>query len=282
MRVLIADDERPARERLRQVLQRHADIETIIEARDGSEVLAQLAQAPVDLLFLDIQMPELDGFEVARQLTQSAQSAQSAHSPQSAQSTQSVPMIVFVTAFDQYAVQAFDQNAIDYLLKPYDAERVARALARCREQLALRTAAATLARDASRQDRLRDAAQVDVRGEPGYPDTLLVRDRGRVMVLAVADLLWLESADNYVEVHTAQCAPLLRQTLASLIEHLGPRFERIHRRVAVQVSKVTQLVNLSKGDAEVVLSNGQRLPCSRQYRAQLLARLDVGVTVSDS
>jgi two-component system LytT family response regulator len=236
MRVLIVDDERPARDRLRQLLAREAGIGAIMEAADGVEALGCIAASRPDAVFLDIQMPELSGIELAASLPQPA------------------PLVVFVTAYDQYALQAFDANAIDYLLKPFDQARVARALQRLRERLAAPTPPENAA--------------------PGLPvRQLLVSERAGTRVVRVEDIGWIETADNYVMLHTATGAPLLRQTLAALVERLGPGFVRCHRRAAVQLGHVERVIPLDKGDCELVLRGGARVPCSRQYRAGVVGRL---------
>lgn len=238
MRLLIVDDEKPARDKLRRLLSAEAGIATIGEAADGVEALARIESDRPDAVFLDIAMPELSGIELAASLPEP------------------VPAIVFVTAWDQYAIEAFDAGAIDYLLKPYDAARLARALQRLRE-------------------RLQAPAQVPVpQGLPALPlQQLLVAERGATRVVPVPDIGWIESADNYVVLHTASGSPLLRQTLAGLAERLGPAFVRCHRRAAVQLACIERVVPLDKGDCELVLRGGARVPCSRQYRAAVLERL---------
>lgn len=240
MRVLIVDDERPARDKLHRLLAQEAGISAIAEAGDGVQALEMLAAQPFDAVFLDIQMPEVSGIEVAASLPQPA------------------PLLVFVTAYDAYAIQAFDANAIDYLLKPYDQARLQRAVQRLRERIATAPAPAP---------------------EPGLPvRQLLIADRGTTRVVKVDDIQWLETADNYVVLHTPHGAPLLRQTLAGLLDKLGGDFVRCHRRAAVQLRWVDQVVALDKGDAELLLrgDGDQRVPCSRQYRAELMQRLQAG------
>jgi two-component system LytT family response regulator len=236
MRVLIVDDERPARERLRHLLAREPGIEAIDEAADGVEALARIAASTPDAVFLDIQMPELSGIELAASMPHPA------------------PLVVFVTAYDQYALQAFDANAIDYLLKPFDQARLARALQRLRDRLAAPVPAAA--------------------ATPGLPvRQLLVSERTGTRVVRVDDIGWIETADNYVVLHTAGGAPLLRQTLAALVERLGSAFVRCHRRAAVQLDHIERVVHLDKGDCELVLRGGARVPCSRQYRAEVVGKL---------
>ena len=190
MRVLIVDDERPARDKLRRLLSLEADIAEIEEARDGVEALERAAAFAPDAIFLDIQMPEVGGFDVAASLPEPA------------------PLIVFVTAHDDYAIRAFDANAIDYLLKPYDQPRLQRALQRLRGGV---------------------PAPMPVPAPVPMPlpiRQLLVPERGATRIVKVDDIGWIETADNYVILHTAGGAPLLRQTLAGLLDKLGPAFVR--------------------------------------------------------
>nr|WP_315250282.1 response regulator [uncultured Duganella sp.] len=234
MRILIVDDERPARDKLRRMLSAEPDISAIEEARDGVEALERLPVFAPDLLLLDIQMPEISGLDVAASLPSPA------------------PLVVFVTAYDEYAIRAFDANAIDYLLKPYDQPRLQRALQRARERLAAqRPAAAPL---------------------PSVTQ-LLIPERSGTRIVKVEQIQWIETADNYVVLHTADGAPLMRQTLAGLLEKLGPRFLRCHRRAAVQVSWIASIVNHEKGDGELLLHGGARVPLSRQYRADIIAHI---------
>jgi two-component system LytT family response regulator len=239
MRLLIVDDERPARERLHRMLAQETGIAAIEEAVDGIDALAKIEAFRPDALFLDIQMPELSGLELAASLPQPA------------------PLVVFVTAFDEYALRAFDANAIDYLLKPFDTPRLQRALARLRERM-----------QAGAQ-----AAPIPAIGGEHQVSNLLVPERGGTRVVPVADIQWIETADNYVVLHTAQGQPLLRQTLTHLLAQLGDRFVRCHRRAAVQVALIDRMVPLDKGDCELLLRSGLRVPCSRQYRQDVLDRL---------
>jgi two-component system LytT family response regulator len=237
MRLLIVDDERPARAKLRHLLAQQDGIAAVEEAADGIEALERIATFRPDALLLDIEMPELSGIELAASLPEPA------------------PLVVFVTAYERYACQAFDADAIDYLLKPYDGDRLGRALARLRKKLAARPDGHTAAL-------------------PAAPlEQLLVSERGVTRVVRVADIQWVETADNYVVLHTADASPLLRQTLAGLVDRLGPGFVRCHRRAAVAVRWIEKIVALDKGDGELLLRGGARVPCSRQYRADVLARL---------
>jgi two-component system LytT family response regulator len=246
MRVMIVDDERPARDKLRRLLEQEPDISAIEEARDGVEALERLPAFAPDLLLLDIQMPEITGLDVAASLPPPA------------------PLVVFVTAYDEYAIRAFDASAIDYLLKPYDQQRLQRALQRARERLkpSAQTAAATPTAQ----------SQAPAMALPAVTQ-LLIPERGATRVVKVEQIQWIETADNYVVLHTADGAPLMRQTLAGLVDKLGPRFLRCHRRAAVQLDWIASVQTLDKGDGELLLRGGARVPCSRQYRADLMDAL---------
>lgn len=236
MRILIVDDERPARDKLRRYLEQEPDVAALDEARDGIEALEHIATFKPDVVFLDIQMPEVSGIELAASLPAPA------------------PLIVFATAFDQYAIRAFDANAIDYLLKPYDRERLQRALERVRQRL--------------------QAPKPLPAFDSGHEvKQLLVTERGVTRVIRVDEVQWIETADNYVVLHTAGEQPLMRQTLAGLLDKLGPRFVRCHRRAAVQLSWIDSVIALDKGDCELVLRGGARVPCSRQFKADVLEKL---------
>lgn len=230
MRVLIVDDEAPARDRLARLLAALPDLVLVGQAADGEQALAQVAVLAPDLILLDVQMPGASGLDVAASLPRPA------------------PAIVFVTAHDRHAVAAFDAGAIDYLLKPVDPARLALAVQRVRERAAPAVAGPA-------------------------PAQLLIADRGRTHVVAVAEILWLEAADNYVTVHGADRSLLMRRTLTGLLGDLGEGFVRTHRGAAVALAHALQIRPIGKGDAQVVLRGGALAPCSRQYRADLVARL---------
>ncbi len=236
LRLLLVDDEPPARQRLRRLLAAQPEVAIVGEAGDGLQALALAEQLRPDALLLDVQMPEVGGLDVAASLGDDG------------------PAVVFVTAFDRYALQAFDAAAVDYLLKPVEPERLALALQRLRTPRGPRKAAA--------------------RRPP--PQRLVFAERGRIEVLPVAGIDWLQAADNYVQVHAGGCTRLLRRTLAGLLQDLGPAFQRIHRSAAVALAQVEHVSPLGKGDAEVRLRSGARLRCSRAHRAALAAALQHG------
>nr|WP_315476339.1 LytTR family DNA-binding domain-containing protein [uncultured Undibacterium sp.] len=234
LRILIVDDERPARDKLRRLVTEHANVALISEARDGLEALNLLAQNQYDVIFLDIQMPEMDGLSVAQRLTEPS------------------PMIVFVTAYDQFALQAFDANAIDYLLKPYDEERFLRALQKLNRSLSVS----------------KEKASIQVEVAP-----LIIQERGHVLVISVPDIHWVEAADNYVLLHTTEVSHMLRQTMGVTAQRLGTAYSRCHRSFLVRRDQILRFEASGKGDGSLHLRNGAVVPCSRQYREEILQAL---------
>ncbi|MET0535898.1 MAG: LytTR family DNA-binding domain-containing protein [Steroidobacter sp.] len=243
IRILIADDESPARDKLQRWLGEQSDIEVVARSEDGLQAAAAIEQLRPDVAFLDIQMPGLNGLEVAAQLEQDT-----------------APLIVFVTAFDEHAVKAFDLSAVDYLLKPYDKDRLLRSLVRVRDRLGSGESRAT--------------AVTTARGQTGSSDRLLVPEGERLQLIDSTAIDWLEADDNYVHVHTANRDYLLRRTLQDLLSQLGEeRFARIHKSAAVNISAVSSFTPLFKGDYEVLLRNGRVLRLSRRYKDGLFARM---------
>jgi two-component system, LytTR family, response regulator len=244
IRVLIADDEAPARGKLERWVIEQPDMQLAGCAEDGLVAAKSIEQLHPDVAFLDIQMPGLSGLEVAAQLERS-----------------SAPLIVFVTAFDEHAVKAFELNAVDYLLKPYDKDRLLRALQRVRDRLG-----------GGRETR--SAAVAMARAQTASSERLLVPDGERLQLIDSTSIEWLEADDNYVHVHTAARRYLLRRTLQDLLLQLGDeRFARIHKSAAVNLSAVAALTPLFKGDYQVELRNGRALRLSRRYRDALFARM---------
>ena len=239
LRALIVDDETVARRRIRRLLAAEPDVVVAGECADGAAAVeAMIAQRP-HLVFLDVQMPELDGFGVLRRMDPAT-----------------LPAIIFVTAFDAYALRAFEVHAIDYLLKPFTRERFRLALDRARERIRRATVDAGLA-----------SFTVALRSRPRYLSRLSVRAAGRIIVVDLATVDWIEAADNYVRLHAGSREYLLRETLGRLEERLDPeRFVRIHRSAMVQVDRISELHPASHGDMEVVLRNGTVLTLSRTWR----------------
>ncbi|HKU13809.1 MAG TPA: response regulator [Steroidobacteraceae bacterium] len=242
MRVLVADDEAPARGKLQRWLKEQSDIEVVAEAEDGLSAAEAIERLHPDVAFLDIQMPGLSGLEVAAQLEPEA-----------------APLIVFVTAFDEHAIKAFELNAIDYLLKPYDKDRLLKTLARLRVRPA----------DASAR-----AAVTTARAQTQSQERLLVPVGETLQLIDSTTIEWLEASDNYVHVHTAARSYILRRTLQDLLEQLGDRqFARIHKSAAVNIAAVKAFTPLFKGDYEVQLRNGKLLRLSRRFKDQLFGRM---------
>lgn len=229
MRVLIVDDEPLARLRLRRLLEAEADVE-IAECDGGRAAITRVRRDPPDAIFLDVQMPEVDGFAVIAAL-----------------GLERMPLTVFVTAFDQHAVRAFEACALDYLLKPFDDERFARSLARIRDRLAGRS----------------DTA----------PAAFVVRDMGAVRLVPAAEVEWIGAAGNYVALHIGGRSVLHREGLSAVEQRLPGLFVRAHRGVLVNRSAVREVRGTGHGDGVVVTAGGTDLPLSRRFRHGLLAAI---------
>jgi two-component system LytT family response regulator len=246
IRVLVADDEPLARRGVRQLLAPHADMTVVGECRNGPETLRALEALAPDLLFLDIQMPEMDGFEVLR-----------------ARGAERMPAVVFVTAHDQFAVRAFEAHALDYLVKPLNVARFEAALRRVRERLRLMEAAQRAARLTALL-----AAERAARERNGV-ERLVVATGAGDLVIPVAEIDWIGADDYYACLHVGPKSHLLRESLASLEARLDTRrFVRVHRRAMVQIDRVREL-RPAIGGGEVVLRDGIRIPVSRRKRARL-------------
>jgi len=266
LRVMIVDDEAVARSRLRRLLAAHADVSITAEAADGRSALdAILAHRP-DVVFLDVRMPELDGFEVLAEL-----------------SPHEIPAIVFVTAFSEHAPKAFDVGALDYLLKPYDPDRLAQTLTRARERRReegsegskqLLAAIETLTRE-QRAFRSALGKTTVAAVQPcaaRLQERLLVTRRGHGVFVTLADVDYVESAGNYIKLHIGTESHRLRVRLSDMEQRLDPtRFARIHRTVIVNITRVAEIQPWFSGDAIVMLANGTKLRLSRHYRAAIEA-----------
>jgi len=265
LRVLIADDEPLARQRLRRLLRREPEVEVVAECGDGPATVAGLMTHAPDLLFLDVQMPELDGFAVLRAIP-----------------ADRLPVTIFVTAYDRYALQAFEARALDYLLKPYTEARFRAAFERARGAV-LGPEPGERARLLSLLEQIR-LEQRDLRAalssaEPPAADRLLVREEGRVRVLAASEVDWIEAARNTVRLHVGAAVHILREPLSALETRLDPsRFARIHRSTVVNLERVTEILPWFSGDGMVVLRSGERLRVSRSFRERFEARLGHGRT----
>ena len=245
VRTLIVDDEPLGRDRLRQLLRDEPEIELVGECADGREAVAAIQKAPPDLVFLDVQMPELDGFGVLAEL-----------------GGDTMPVIVFVTAHDKFALKAFEVHAVDYLLKPFDRERFQKALGRALEQVRNREGREVIQRQAALLAGLKPAAAA--------PERLAVKSGGHVVWVNLDDVDWIGSADNYAELHVGEKSHLLRETLAALESRLDPKkFVRISRSVMVNAKRIIEIKRLFYGGCEITLQNGARLTLSRRNRDKL-------------
>jgi two-component system LytT family response regulator len=236
IRAVIVDDEPLARTNLKLLLERHPQVRIVGELGSGLDALAEIRRTRPDLVFLDVQMPECDGFDVLEMLGGDAP-----------------PAVVFVTAYDQYALRAFEAGALDYLLKPFDDARFARALSRA-------------------QDKIRGYQPVSRK-----PARLAVKTAGQVLFLEPADIDWIEAADYYSCLHIGAKTHLLRRSMSELEQELDPDvFCRIHRSAIVNLTRVRALQSSAGGEHEALLHNGTTLPISRRYRTQFQVKLAGG------
>jgi two-component system LytT family response regulator len=246
LRVLVVDDEPLVREGIRVLLEREAGVRLLGEARNGEEALERIRELRPDLVLLDIQMPGMDGLAVLAALEPEER-----------------PAFVFVTAHSEYAIRAFDLHAVDYLLKPFDAARFATALRRARARMA-----------DGRVDRL-ESLLATLRPARAYPERLLLKQEGTVVVVLVNDIDWVEAADNYVEVHARTGRYMAREPLKQIEAKLDPaRFARAHRSAIVNLSRVKSMDPVTSGEAIITLTTGTRLTLSRGYRDQFKSRLE--------
>jgi two-component system LytT family response regulator len=252
LRVLVVDDEAPARQRLVELLRDDGGVAAIAEASDGKMAVQMIVSAQPDLVFLDIQMPELTGLEVVAML-----------------GPERLPLTIFVTAYDQHAIRAFEANALDYLLKPFSDERFERAMARAKTRLEERQMRAF----GDNVVRLLSARAPNLPPPPA-PDRLAVKSGRATQFVRVAEIDWIEGAGVYVTLHTGGRQILHRVSLSELADSLDPqRFIRIHRSVIVNLDSIVQLEPISHGEFDVVLKDGARRRVSRTYRALLEKRL---------
>lgn len=263
IRTVVADDEEPARRGILNRIAVLADFEVVGECANGRETTELVARVRPDLLFLDIQMPVRTGFEVIESI-----------------GVRECPLIVFVTAYDAFALRAFDVHALDYLLKPIDDERFAESISRVRAALAQRRTRDFHARLAAL---LEDAADAG-RGATSSPDPtrasdrLIIRTGGRIVFVAIDEIDWIAAAGDYVTVHAGSRTWLTRETMADVQRQLAPRgFVRIHRATLVNGARVAELRHLDSGDYRVLLRDGRELKLSRSYQASVGELLRLGV-----
>ena len=242
IRTCIVDDEPLARKRLKNLLQDDREVDVVSICTNGKEAIKSIENVQPDLVFLDIQMPEIDGFDVLNNLDM-----------------EELPFIIFVTAYDEFAVKAFEVHAVDYLLKPFDKGRFRIALERGKKSIR-----------SSKSDEIREnlAGLIESIDKPAsYVSRLMIKQSGRVFFINVDEIVWIEAAGNYVEIHTGEKKHLIRETMTNMVKKLDPElFSRIHRSTIVNIDKVEELQSWFHGDYQVLLETGKKLTMSRNYR----------------
>ncbi|MGO8732590.1 MAG: LytR/AlgR family response regulator transcription factor [Terriglobia bacterium] len=255
IRTIVVDDEELGRKRISALLKSEADIELVAECGDAATANQAIVREKPDLLLLDIQMPGQDGFSVLEALEEEQR-----------------PVVVFVTAYDQYALRAFEAQALDYLLKPFNRARFQKVMQRVRVQIARKQ------RDEV-DERLASLIK-QVRGSGKYLGRIVIRSAGRVSFLHVDDVDWFEACANYVQLHIGKESHLLRGTMGTLEKRLDPdKFVRIHRCTIVRIDRIKELLSSFEGDYLVVLRDGTRLSLSRGYRRHFEQVVEPGLRV---
>jgi len=262
LRLVIVDDEPLALQGLKLRLDAMDSVETLAACANGREAIRAVKELKPDLLMLDIQMPGLDGFDVVRALM----------------GTPEMPLVIFVTAYDRYALEAFDSHALDYLLKPVEESRLEDAIRRARQRLAERHAAAQAARlrrlldgldAAADTTALTDALDPDA-ADPGesYPAQLAIKDGGRVHLVPVEEIDYIDAAGDYMCVHTGETTHIARETMKSMVRRLDPaRFQRVHRSTIVNLDRIASVRPHLNGECFLSLKSGKELKVSRSYRS---------------
>jgi two-component system, LytTR family, response regulator len=249
LKTVIVDDEPLARDFLRMLLTEHKDIEVVAQCKNGQEALAYLQSKPVELLFLDVQMPEMGGFDVVEQV-----------------GLRHLPPTIFVTAYHEYAVRAFDVHAVDYLTKPVEPERLEMALERVRRKIAAETALMTQEQLTAVLNGLRNSTEES----RSYPSRFLVKDGEKEILLSVEKIDWIEAADYYSCLHVNGRRYMLRESIADLSNKLDPKqFVRIHRSSIVNLDQIREIYRDGQTEGTVVLIDGQKLRMSRAGRQKL-------------
>ncbi|HLI75971.1 MAG TPA: LytTR family DNA-binding domain-containing protein [Acidobacteriaceae bacterium] len=256
LRTLIADDEMLARKRLQSMLSADPEVEIVRECQSGREVIAAIKTTAFDLVLLDIQMPGGNGFEVIQEI-----------------GPLHMPPTVFVTAYDAFAIQAFEVHAIDYLLKPIEEDRLRLSLSRVKERLAARSALAVQ----NQLSRFMQHPRVSADAPPVYAKRLLVPDGAEEVILPVSEIEWIEAADDYVCIHAGRRSLILRETIKQLTLILDPgKFVRVHRSAIANVHHIAKIVREGRSEGWLVLHNGQRLKMSKSGWSNLLAVTGTG------
>jgi len=249
IRALIADDEALARKFIRRMLKEDRDLEIVGECSNGKETVAMIRKENPDVVFLDVQMPEMDGFAVLESI-----------------GIERLPEIIFTTAYEQYAIRAFELHALDYLLKPFDQARFKDAIKYAKERFY-----------SERQDggRVQISALLEnIKNKPQYLDRLVIKAAGRITFLRTDEINWIEADDKYVHLHTSKVRPMVRQTLSAMEAQLDPeKFRRVHRSAIVNVERIAELQPLFSGEYSILLQDGTELTLSRNYKDKLFELL---------
>lgn len=258
MTAMIVDDESLARKGLKLRLEQIAGIEVVAECSNGKEALAASVTSRPDVMFLDIQMPGMNGFDVIR-----------------AMQPEDMPLVIFVTAYDQYAIEAFELHAVDYVLKPVDEDRLAAAVERAREHMATQGAVTDKQRllelvisitgksESSIEQLIRDGQ----RAAAGYPARLAIKDGGETTLVAVDDIDWIDAAGDYMCIHANDATHIMRTTMKQLEGQLDPvKFQRVHRSTIVNLDRVVKVCSHMNGEFHLVLANGSAIKMSRSYK----------------
>jgi two-component system LytT family response regulator len=249
IRVLVVDDEPLAREKIRGMAADDAELRVVGECSNGAEAIDAIQTLRPDLILLDVQMPEVGGFAVLEALKD-----------------EGLPPVIFITAYDHYAVRAFEFHALDYLLKPFDRERFRAAIDRAKRQIRRENGGALDARILAMLEQMRE--------QPRYTERLVVKTGGRVFFLNAEEIDWVEAEGNYVSIHAGKKSYLLRETISGIEGQLDPRhFVRIHRSAVVNINRIKELQPWSHGEYHVILHDGTQLTLSRSYRDNLQSAL---------
>ena len=249
IRVVIADDELLARKFIRRMLKQDPEVEIVAECSNGADAVTTIRKEKPDLVFLDVQMPEIDGFGVL-----------------DAVKLDHLPEIIFTTAYESYAIRAFELHALDYLLKPFDQVRFKAALKYAKERFQVQD---------NDEKRLQIGTLLDsIRAQQQYLDRVIIRADGRITFLQTREIDWLEADDKYVHLHTGKGARMVRQTLSAMEDQLDPKkFVRVHRSAIVNTDRIKELQPLFNGEHSLILEDGTRLTLSRKYKDKLFELL---------
>jgi two-component system, LytTR family, response regulator len=257
IRTIIADDQRLAREKLRTLLASEKDVKVVAECSDGKQTVSAIRRLGADLLLLEIQMPGMDGFQVLSEL-----------------SPDEMPAVIFTSAYDQYALRAFEVRALDYLLKPFDLERLQHAIEKVRVGL-------NKSQDRQITHRilgLLSQLKSEITSSSSPDGLLVIRAKGRVVFVKLSEIDWIEASANYVRLNAGKESHLVRESMSRILERLNPsHFVRIHRSTIVNFQQIKELIPVNSGEYVVVLKSGKELSCSRGYRAELENMIEKGL-----